>query len=186
MALLAEALVDEWMNRQGFFTVRGIRHGTNEIDLLGVRPTASGLEAWHVEVQASFRPMGYIAPVTDEIARRFPATPKSAKRRPENIVRDCAAAWVHSKFRKADKERTRDRAWPNLTWQFFLVHARSRWPAELEAIAAEGVKLVPLHRVLRELRHEEAVGLRGGAATDLSEIIEYYAEHSVSEAAREA
>ena len=67
MALIAESLVDEWLNRKGFFTVRGIKHGVGEIDLLGVRPTENGLEAWHVEVQASFRPIGYIAPLTKDL-----------------------------------------------------------------------------------------------------------------------
>ena len=57
MAVLAESLVDEWLNRQGFFTVRGVKHGVEEIDLLGVRPAEKTLDAWHVEVQASFRPM---------------------------------------------------------------------------------------------------------------------------------
>ena len=38
MAALAESLVDAWLNRQGFFTVRGLKHGIDEIDLLGVRP----------------------------------------------------------------------------------------------------------------------------------------------------
>jgi hypothetical protein len=37
VALLAESLVEEWLNRMGFFTVRGIRRGVGEIDLLGVR-----------------------------------------------------------------------------------------------------------------------------------------------------
>ena len=41
MALLAEQLVDEWLNRKGFFTVRGIKEGVDEIDLLGVRPSKS-------------------------------------------------------------------------------------------------------------------------------------------------
>jgi hypothetical protein len=27
MAFLAETLVDEWLNRQGYFTVRGIKDG---------------------------------------------------------------------------------------------------------------------------------------------------------------
>ncbi len=35
MALLAEPLVDEWLNRKGFFTLRGIKHRVREIDLLG-------------------------------------------------------------------------------------------------------------------------------------------------------
>ena len=36
MALLAEEIVEEWLNRQGFFTIRGIKQGTQEIDLLSV------------------------------------------------------------------------------------------------------------------------------------------------------
>jgi len=35
--LLAESLVDEWLNRQGFFTIRGVKHGVGEIDLLAIR-----------------------------------------------------------------------------------------------------------------------------------------------------
>ena len=66
MAFLAETLVDEWLNRQGYFTVRGLKDGVSEIDLLGVRPGPKGLEACHVEVQASFRPVGYITPITKE------------------------------------------------------------------------------------------------------------------------
>jgi len=27
MALLAESVVEEWLNRNGFFTIRGIKHG---------------------------------------------------------------------------------------------------------------------------------------------------------------
>ena len=48
MAFLAETLVDEWLNRQGYFTVRGLKDGVSEIDLLGVRPGPKGLEACHV------------------------------------------------------------------------------------------------------------------------------------------
>jgi hypothetical protein len=178
MALLAETLVDEWLNRQGFFTVRGIKHGNDEIDLLGVRPAESGLEAWHVEVQASFRPIGYIAPVTDEIATRFNATSKSARKRPPEIVAGCAEAWVRSKFTKERKITVREQAWPGLEWKFVFVHAIVREPEELRKIAACGVRLVPLHQVLAGLEHEVAKGIRGGAGTDFSEIIEYFKKHS--------
>ena len=37
MPLLAEEVVQEWLNRQGFFTIRGIKAGNSEIDLLAVR-----------------------------------------------------------------------------------------------------------------------------------------------------
>ena len=71
MALLAESLVDEWLNRQGFFTIRGIKHGVGEIDLLGVRPNGAGLEGWNVEVKASFRPIGYISPLEQKSLQGF-------------------------------------------------------------------------------------------------------------------
>lgn len=174
MSLLAETLVDEWLNRQGFFTVRGIKHGNDEIDLLGIRPALSTLEAWHVEVQASFRPIGYIAPVTDEIAKRFDATRKSAKKRPPAIVKECAEAWVESKFQKRQKVSAREQAWPGQKWCYVFVHAVVRETEELEAIAACGVRLVPLYEVLQGLEHAAAKGIRGGAGTDFSEIIEYF------------
>jgi hypothetical protein len=180
MALLAETLVDEWLNRQGFFTVRGIKHGNDEIDLLGVRPRESQLEAWHVEVQASFRPIGYISPVTDEIAKKFVATPKSAKKRPPEIVGECAEAWVESKFKKQRKKSAREQAWPGQNWEYVFVHAVVREPEELKAIAACGVRLVPLHEVLKDLEHAAATGIRGGAGTDFSEIIEYFKKHSAA------
>ncbi len=36
MSLLAESRVEEWLNRQRFFTIRGLKQGMSEIDLLAV------------------------------------------------------------------------------------------------------------------------------------------------------
>ncbi len=58
MALFAEALVEEWLNRSGYFTIRGVKVGNSEIDLLAVSPNES--DGLHVEVSVSIRPMGYI------------------------------------------------------------------------------------------------------------------------------
>src|SRR5205814_589370 len=117
MAALAESLVDEWLNRQGFFTVRGIKHGVDEIDLLGVRPNAKALEAWHVEVQSSFRPIGYISPLKDEFVPSFAKSKTSAKARPPEVLAPCVTAWVDAKFFNAEKRRARETAWPGLNWQ---------------------------------------------------------------------
>jgi hypothetical protein len=178
MALLAESLVDEWLNRAGFFTVRGIKHGVGEIDLLGVRPRISALEAWHVEVQASFRPIGYIAPLPDDATEGFAKSRTSMKQRPPELIDRAAAAWVEKKFRSKSKRIARDAAWPGMEWKYILVHAAVRWPAEVEAIARNGVEVIPLYRVLFELGQSAVSGIRGSAGTDLSEIIEYFYQHS--------
>ena len=61
MALLAEEIVEEWLNRQGYFTIRGIKMGVHEIDLLAVKGKPDGTaECRHLEVQASMRPVGVV------------------------------------------------------------------------------------------------------------------------------
>jgi hypothetical protein len=69
MALLAEELVEEWLNRRGYFTIRGVKLGVHEIDLLAIRPSASGLECRHLEVQASVRPVSYITRVPKDVQK---------------------------------------------------------------------------------------------------------------------
>jgi hypothetical protein len=173
MAALAESLVDEWLNRQGFFTVRGVRHGVDEIDLLAVRPSASGLDAWHVEVQASFRPIGYISPLLAEHIPSFAKSKTSAKSRPLELLEPCVESWVEGKFYSASKRAARELAWPGLQWRPTLVHAVVREPAELRLISARGIACLALHTVLADLKHA-AGKLKGVAGTDLAEIIEYY------------
>jgi len=69
MALLAEEIVEEWLNRQGYFTIRGIKIGVQEIDLLAVKALHSGcVECRHIEVQASMRPVSYISAVPKKTA----------------------------------------------------------------------------------------------------------------------
>jgi hypothetical protein len=93
MALLAETLVEEWLNRAGFFTMRGVRVGVSEMDLLAVRPGSSGLEARHIEVQVSTNPVAYISPLTNAQSKSLGKAKTSAWARPEDVLRDSVAAW---------------------------------------------------------------------------------------------
>src|SRR6185436_9556491 len=108
MSLLAETLVDEWLNRQGYFTVRGLKDGVSEIDLLGIRPSSNGLEACHVEVQTSFRPVGYISPIAKEQVVGFAKTRTSAKTRPDAMLERSVAAWIEKKFTAKSKVAARE------------------------------------------------------------------------------
>jgi hypothetical protein len=96
------------------------------------------------------------------------------KERPSKLVERAVVAWVEKKFKSKSKRAAREIAWPGLEWRYILVHAVVRWPVEVEAIARNGVEIVPLYRVLSELGSLEASGIRGSAGTDLSEIIEYF------------
>jgi Holliday junction resolvase-like predicted endonuclease len=68
-ALLAEEIVEEWLNRQGYFTIRGIKLGVHEIDLLAVKPNEGVVECRHIEVQASMRPVSFISKVPKKLQK---------------------------------------------------------------------------------------------------------------------
>jgi hypothetical protein len=95
MALLAEQFVDEWLNRNGFFTLRGVKSGIHEIDLLGIRMSAGRLEGWHVECQVSFRPVSYIGRLSKVHQQEVGAkSATSAKRRASHILELGIDDWI--------------------------------------------------------------------------------------------
>ena len=179
MALLAEALVEEWLNRQGFFTIRGLKQGVDEIDLLAVRhrPTA-GPEAWHVESQVSFRPVGYITKLSEPIAAQLGKKRSSVLRRTDEQLSACVTDWVTTKFRAKRKVAAREALWPNADWKLVFVHGTAKYPAELELIASHGIMLVPLSAVLAELCSGNAPRFTGFAGGDLADLIAFYAKQS--------
>ena len=179
MALLAESLVEEWLNRRGFFTIRGVKHGVGEMDLLAVKPEAGGVLGWHVEVQISFRPIGYLGKRTDEMMKESGGGRNSARKRTTEQVEVCARQWVASKFEATAKVELRERLWPGVEWSFHFVHAKMRVPQEREVFAAAGVICHPFHELLSDLSKRTEGAFSGSAGGDLAEIVAYYKNHEL-------
>ncbi|TXH73712.1 hypothetical protein [Thiobacillus sp.] len=178
MALLAESLVEEWLNRQGFFTIRGVRAGVDELDLLAVRPCKSskGLEARHIEVQMSVNPIAYISPLTADQTQKYGKGKTSAWRRPPEALPISVAEWVNKKFLSDIKIKARNRAWPDLKWSFQFVHGKVRHEEELPLIASHGIELMPFHSVLADLCENKDKYPKGGAGSDIADMVAYYEE----------
>jgi hypothetical protein len=177
MALLAEQLVDEWLNRREFFTLRGIKSGVHEIDLLGIRKSEGELEGWHVECQVSFRPVSYIGRLSKAYQQELGArSATSAKKRAPYILKQGIAELVQKKFMSPKKKEMRDRCWKGVTWRYKFVHGKVHDKSELSFIEAHGVELIDFAGVLRELCGHKPGELFGGAGTDIAEMIHYYAE----------
>lgn len=171
MALLGESLVEEWLNREGFFTIRGVKHGVDEMDLLAVRPESDGkLLGWHVEVQISFRPIGFIA----KLPKVGNTSRLSARKRSVEEVEECARVWVQAKFHAESKARVREQLWPGVKWAYHFVHANVRDPHELEVFARQGMILHPFHEILHSLARRGTHSFSGSAGGDLAEIVSYY------------
>lgn len=139
MALLDEQLVEEWLNRQNFFTIRGIKCGIDEIDLLAIRSMPEGLECWHVEVQISYRPAGYIG------------GDASARRRTSEQLKTGVEQWVEKKFTGLRKIQRRNEILPDAQWRNVLVHAVMKDEAELPLMQELGVELISYRKVLHDL-----------------------------------
>jgi hypothetical protein len=129
MALLAEEIVEEWLNRQGYFTIRGIKMGVQEIDLLAVKSLDNGeIECRHIEVQASMRPVSYISNVPKENQKAGRAA-NSAKRSDEELVLG-VSEWVEKKFKKPEKKALMRALW-NGHWSSELVVNNVKFEEEL-------------------------------------------------------
>lgn len=160
MALLDEQLVEEWLNRQKFFTMRGLKCGVDEIDLLALRHAPDGMECWHVEVQISYRPVGYIGGDTN------------ARRRNTVELRAGVEQWVKKKFTTAKKVQRRNEVLPDARWRFILVHAALKDPMELSIMQELGIQVIPHRRVLAELC-EDKNGKSSSAASSIVEMLNY-------------
>jgi hypothetical protein len=174
MALLAESLVEEWLNRSGFFTIRGVKHGVGEMDLLAVQHQQGGIIGRHVEVAVSFRPIGYISKQTNELAGGSGRRRSLVKKRTQGEMEICAREWVEHKFRAPEKARLRNDLWPGVEWSFHFVHAALRYPQELEVLKNEGVVCHSFKEVLASLCERKGHSFSGSAGGDIAEIVNYY------------
>src|SRR5437867_3247160 len=151
MALLAEELVEEWLNRQGYFTIRGVKIGVHEIDLLAIRPTAQGLECRQVEVQASVRPVSYITRVPKAVQKETGRAASSSKARADDELRQGIREWIEKKYDHPDKQRVRRHLAPG-PWPRELVVHQVKYSRELELIEEAGVTVRRLTDILSQLK----------------------------------
>ena len=150
MALLAEELVEEWLNRMGYFTIRGLKLGVQEIDLLAVRHSEKGLECRHLEVQASVRPVSYVTRVPKDIQKATGRAAASAKVRTDDELRQGISEWVHKKFDHPGKREVRARLAPG-PWSKELVLHKVKFEREVELVQEAGITVHRLSEVLRQL-----------------------------------
>lgn len=144
------------------------------MDLLAVREGKLGLEGRHIEVQVSANPISYISPLTTTQAKALKKSRTSAWARPKKVLETAVSAWVEKKFLDPKKVKARNRAWRGLSWSYELVHGSVRHPEELALIESHGIKTVSFHLVLASLCNGKAIAHKGGAGTDIADILAYY------------
>jgi hypothetical protein len=168
MALLAEEIVEEWLNRDGWFTIRGIKIGVDEIDILAIKPKVNDIQCRHLEVQASFNPVSYLTKVPK--ARRRPGQGAgSAKHRTDEELRECVREWVRQKFDHPKKAKQRKQLFDG-PWTRELVVHNLKHPEELKLIREAGITVHNLSGVIASFRRDNTV-VSKAAGADFVELV---------------
>ena len=159
MATFDEELVTEWLTRQGYFTIRGVRAGNQELDLLACRPSDDTAPFLHVEVNVSFNPVGYMCR-------------GNARRLPDHELKDAVSGWVENKFGSAGVKACRERIIPGATWEYWLVHGVINHDFERLALESCGLRLISYRDVLLSLR-DDPVGSTSTFASHIGKLLRY-------------
>jgi len=171
MALLAEEIVEEWLNRQGYFTIRGIKLGVQEIDLLAVRHQSQSIntaECRHIEVQASMRPVSYISRVPK--AGQAKGRPANSAKRSQDELEVGVLEWVEKKFRRTEKRTLMESLWGS-EWSSELVVNNVKSEEELNLIESHGIRVHRLPAIVSSLATGE-FAIKASSGADLVDLIQ--------------
>jgi hypothetical protein len=170
MALLAEEIVQEWLNRQGYFTIRGIKIGVDEIDILAIKPLGnSRIECRHFEVQSSMRPVGYVTNVSKAIQKATGRASGSAKERTEEELITGVKEWIEKKFDAKKKMDLMKNLCPSKWSKEFVINV-VRSNAEIELMRKQGVTIHHLKDVVSDISKNGGM-LQSARGADLTDLI---------------
>lgn len=143
MSLLGEEVVEEWLNRNGYFTIRGIKlAGNHEIDILAIKPLPKGkCECRHIECQLSFKSIGYIST-------------GNAKRLDDAELVEQVQKWIEKKFDLPHKVELRKSLCPG-KWTKELVVGNVRHEKEIDLLQRKGIVVHRLKDILSEMTKRE-------------------------------
>lgn len=166
MALIAEEVVEEWLNQKGFFTIRGIKLGVKEMDILAIRPVEDGIERRHYEVQASINPISYVSAVPKAIQKTEGRAANSAKARTADELEVGVREWIEKKFLDRKKAALRQQLSAG-EWSHHFVLNRFRHREEIEVFERSHVEIIYLKDVLADLKADGKFTASGKDLIDL-------------------
>lgn len=170
MALLAEELVEEWLNRNGYFTIRGIKLGVHEIDILAIKIVGSTIEARHIEVQASSNPISYLCPLSKRLQKKSGRKPQSTKSRSSKEILESVKEWVNKKYHLKRKQGLRQSLYPG-KWKYELVLNKVKYPDEIEVVKKEGINILFLSDIVKSISNSNDTIIQSAVGTSLMELI---------------
>ena len=162
--------MDEWLNRTGHFTIRGIKLGVHEVDLLAVRfDPELGAICRHIEVQASMRPISYISRVPKAEQKKGVA-PNSAKTRSDELLAVGINEWIEKKFHHPKKIALFNSIFLS-KWTSELVLNVVKDERETELIRGHGIVVHRLPDILDQMNQNSNV-IKSAAGADFIDLLQ--------------
>jgi len=172
MALLAEEIVEEWLNRNGYFTIRGIKLGVHEIDILAIKLKGLEIEARHIEVQASSNPVSYLCQLSKRLRKETGRSPQSTKPRSIKEIEESIDEWLDRKYHQKRKNELRHSLYPG-NWNYELVIHKVKYDEEIEIIKGKGIKIYYLSDVIKSISKSKNTIIQCAAGSSLLELINF-------------
>lgn len=169
MSLLGEEVVEEWLNRNGYFTIRGIKIGVDEIDIPAIKPLPNGhCECRHIEVQVSINPVSYITKVPSAIRKQTGIGAHNAKKRDLEQLKLGVKEWINAKYDLPRKKDARQRLCPGI-WSRELVVGIVKHEEEIDLLKEAGVVVFRVKDILSEMKKQQTL-IRSAAGADLVDL----------------
>ncbi len=151
--MLGEEVVQEWLNRDGHFTIRGVKIGNNEIDILAVKPADGPCTCRHIEITLSTNAIGYISP-------------GNAKKLTDPELKQAVDAWIEKKFN--ERAMTLKQCLCPGNWTKELVVGNIKHEEEIAMLKKAGILIHRLASILAEMETPpERTVVKTAAGADL-------------------
>ena len=150
-------------------TLRYLKLGVQEIDLLAIGFKDGETICRHVEVQASVRPVSYICALPKEIQKATGRGSYNAKERSPDEISKGVEEWVEKKYLLPMKEQLRENLFHG-KWKFELVVHQVKYEDELKSIEKHGILIHRLDDIVSELSSSRTI-VPGASGSDLLELI---------------
>jgi hypothetical protein len=148
MSVLGEEIVQEWLNRKGYFTIRGIKAGNSQLDILAIKPLPEGKrECRHVECQLSIKSIGYIST-------------GNAKHLDDAELTEEVLKWIEKEFVR--QEDLLQRLCPE-KWTKELVVGNIKHEDEIKALEQNGITVTRLSHILSDMDKNTVIQSAAGA-----------------------
>jgi hypothetical protein len=144
------------LNRNGFFTIRGIKLGLQGIDLLAIGFKDGETICRHIEVQASVRPVSCIGALPKNPQIPTYRGPHHAKKRSADEILKGVEEWIYKKYLLPIKQQHREKLYHGI-WKFELVVHQVRFEEELKLIENHGILIHHLDDIISELTSSKTI-----------------------------